>query len=164
MLDNRLMKRASLRRRKLNISKLLIVAVIAVGIGIGVKALADPAQTPATSKAATTPKLRNEVRKENLKMIAGAIQRYQSEVGAIPVKIPTAPTGICSGASSFCKKHARFDPAFLISTGYLNSVPNDPVGGHDLFSTGYTIVNNAGAITLAAPRAESGATITEQLK
>ena len=157
------MKRVRSGRKRISLPKLALALALLVGVAFGVKAWADAAQ-PASSKAATTPKMRNEVRKENLEMIAGAIRRYQAEVGAIPIKIPTSPTGICSGASNFCKKHARFDPAFLISTGYLNAVPNDPVGGHEIFSTGYTIVSTAGVITLAAPRAEAGATISEQLK
>ncbi len=121
--------------------------------------------TVRAGQAALTAKDRNEVRRASLKMLADSIHSYVAEIGPIPVKIPTAATGVCSASSANCKKAHVFDMAFLTSSGYLTSVPNDPVGGHELYSSGYTIARDAsGQIVLAALRAESGATISETVK
>jgi hypothetical protein len=157
------MKRARYGRKPAYRKYLIALVAIAI-IGFGAKAIADNGQPAPSGQAASTPELRNEVRKESLKLIAGAFHRYIAEVGPIPIKISATPAGICSGSTVNCKKYARADMAFLISAGYLNSVPNDPVGGKDLYSTGYLISKDAaGNIVLAAPRAEKGVTISQSM-
>lgn len=155
------MKRSYGVRRRSFRNYLMIVAVLAA-LGIGLYVIFVGSNAPQAGHSPLTAKERNEVRRSELKLLATSIQTYIAEVGPIPVKVPTAATGVCSASSANCKKGGTFDMAFLTSTGHLVSVPNDPTGGPEMYSSGYKIARDpSGQITLSAPRAEEGATITE---
>lgn len=158
------MKRSNGGRRRPFRKYLFIFAVLAA-LGFGIYVVAGASHAPRAGRPPLTAKERNEVRRADLKLLASSIQSYTAEVGPIPAKVPKAATGVCSAGSANCKKGGTFDMAFLTSTGHLVSVPNDPSGGPEMYSSGYTIARDpSGQITLSAPRAEEGATITEIVK
>jgi hypothetical protein len=158
------MKRIKNSRKTIFRNYLIGLAVI-IAVAWGVQYMTGAAKGPKSTMAASTPQLRNDLRRENLKLIAGAFHRYAAEVGPLPIKIASAQSAICSGASVNCKKSGKVDLAFLTSAGYLISVPTDPVGGHELYSAGYTIGRNASSqLVLTAPRAEAGASISQTIE
>ncbi len=138
-----------------------LLVVIAGGAALGgLKSWGQPA-----AALGSTPAGRNDIRKTQLKLMAAALVRYTAEVGKVPVAIPNHQVGICSGVTAACKTAGMIDLTFLISRGDITSLPSDPVGGHERYSTGYTIGRDVGGqLTLAAPRAENGAVITQAVK
>lgn len=138
-----------------------LVVVIAGSVAFdGFKTLVKPAKA-----LATTPAGRNDIRRTQLKLIAAALGRYTTEAGKVPVAMPNHQVGICSGVTAACKTAGMIDLTFLISKGDITSLPSDPVGGHERYSTGYTIARAlSGQLILAAPRAEIGAVITQAVK
>lgn len=150
--------------RKSTFRKLLIGLGLAIALGLAASAMWGGPKT-VSQQAASTPEARNTVRREALKQLADAFRHYIAEIGPLPVKISATQTGICSGSSAHCKKAGLIDPIFLVSAGFLVSAPNDPVGGHVLYSTGYTVGKNAeGKFVLQAPRAENGASISQVIE
>jgi len=138
----------------------LLVVIAGAAALNGLKPWGQPA-APLTN----TPAGRNDVRRTQLKLIAAALTSYTTEVGKVPVAMPNHQVGICSGVAAACKTAGMIDLTFLISKGDITSLPNDPVGGHERYSTGYTIERDvSGQLILAAPRAEIGAVITQAVK
>ena len=153
-----------MRIRKLRANKLyllIVIVVIAALASFAGNALLQNAQNPALP-VASTPEGRNEVRKAALKQMSVALEQYVSAAGAFPAGIPTVQTDICVSSGATCKTAHLVDLSILTSKGLLSSLPADPVGGHMLYSCGYSIVRNPnGTVTLVAPRAEKGAVITQ---
>jgi hypothetical protein len=144
----------------------LIGLVAVVVVGLGVRYAWEGSSHNNAVPAASTAAARNDVRRANLKLMAGALNRYTAEVGTIPVAIPATQVGICSTTGPTCAKAGLVDLIFLTSKGYLEASPTDPVGGHDRYATGYTIGRNGphGELMLAAPRAEASATISQVVR
>lgn len=162
MLDNESMKRYRTRRQRL-IFKFTAVVAIVVLAAAGTYALTMD-KKPVASAAPGTPAARNDLRRSELKQLAAAITQYKSQFGSLPAAIPSSPTGICAATGAVCQSAHLVDLMPLASKGILNSLPSDPVGGHVFFSTGYTINRGPnGSLTLNAPRAESGAVISERV-
>jgi hypothetical protein len=110
----------------------------------------------------TTPAQRNDVRRQQVKLLASETARYIAAHGTLPIIIPPRQVPICSSTGAVCRSAGYVDLMFLASSGYIEALPSDPVGGHQQQATGYTIGRDTsnGAITVVAPRAEAGAVIS----
>ena len=162
MLDNRPMR----RQRSRNKSKLLMVGIVLTAVIVGGTFLGvvRPFSRPAEAQTNTMAQ-RNDSRRANLRLMAVALTSYATTGKKYPVAIPNHQVGICTGVAAACKSAGLIDLTFLISTGDIASLPSDPVGGHDRYSSGYAIGRDGtGQILLSAPRAENGAEITETVK
>lgn len=157
---------ARYRTRKGNKIRFVAVGAIAAAVFVGGFMLLRSHNKSVVLDAVTTPGARNDLRREHLKLLSEAISNYVGQVGKLPIAVPTAPTPICSGTGAVCKQLKLVDLMFVSSRGYVEALPNDPVGGPGQHSTGYTIVRvpASGELILAAPRAENGADITETVK
>lgn len=152
-----------MRYRIFRTNKLYVLAAVVV---IATLAYAGNARLQNTQNlarpVASTPEGRNEVRQAALKQISAALVQYVSAAGTFPEGIPTVQTDICVSSGATCKTAHLVDLSILTSKGLLTSLPADPVGGHMLYSCGYSIVRGPnGAVTLVAPRAEKGVVITQ---
>lgn len=147
------------RNRLVKSGLVIVLAVAAVGGGAMVF---QRQNQPAVQGIATTPGQRNDLRRANLQALKAALVAYQSDHhGAFPVTLPTVQSDICSAISSVCKTAKLVDLNFLPSTGYLNSIPDDPSGHAGHYTTGYAIFREkSGVIHLVAARAEDGADIS----
>ena len=153
-----------MRFRKPRANKLYLLTVVVVIAALAMyagKALLQKSQDPARP-VASTPEGRNEVRQAALKQMSLALEQYVSAAGAFPAGIPSVQTDICVSSGATCKAAHLVDLSILTSKGLLTSLPADPVGGHILYSCGYSIARNpSGTVTLVAPRAEKGVIITQ---
>ena len=152
-----------MRYRKLRTNKLYVLAAVVV---IAILAYAGNVRLQTIQNlarpVASTPEGRNEVRQAALKQMSGALVQYVSTTGSFPAGIPTDQTDICVSSGATCKTAHLVDLSILTSKGLLTSLPADPVGGHMLYSCGYSIIRNpSGTVTLIAPRAEKGVVITQ---
>ncbi len=129
---------------------LLVVGAISILAGIVIVAL-----NPSKQLADT----RNAQRRVDVNTILNGIYQYAIDNGALPAAITTTTTQICKTGAGSCT--SLTDLAALTTNGtYLVSIPTDPTGS-GTNNTGYTVSKNAnGRVTVAAPSAESGASIT----
>lgn len=103
----------------------------------------------------------NTQRSSNVNAILNAVHQYAADNrGAIPAGITTSVQNISSTGANICTD---------VITTYMAALPEDPsLGGDNItdctaaYDTGYTIVRSAtdNRITVAAPSAELGASIT----
>ncbi len=95
--------------------------------------------------------------------ILNAVYQYAIDNnGTVPSAITTTATGVCATTGASCATASLIDLGVLTTNGrYLVSMPGDPSTGTST-DTGYTIVRSAttGRVTVAAPGAEVGATIS----
>lgn len=129
---------------------LLVVAAIAILAGIVILALNPGKQLGDT---------RNAQRQADVNTILNAVYQYSIDNnGNLPSTITTTETEICQTGGT-CT--GLIDLSVLTTNGtYLVSMPVDPSTGAGN-STDYTIVQDAnGRVTIAAPNAEQGATIS----
>lgn len=129
---------------------LLVVAGIAILAGIVIVALNPGKQLGET---------KNAQRKADVNTILNAVYQYSIDnSGTLPASITTTPTAACA-TGGVCT--GLIDLTVLTTNGkYLVAMPKDPVTG-TANSTGYNISKDAnGRVTVAAPGAEQGATIT----
>lgn len=134
------------------IEVLLVVAIIAILAGIVILAI-NPNKQLGDS--------RNSQRQADVNTILNAAYQYSIDnQGNIPTTIPTGTPGTICASGATCTAPG-VDLAVLTTDGkYLVAIPKDPRTG-TATSTGYTISQNAnGRITVAAPGAEQGKTIT----
>lgn len=129
---------------------LLVVAAIAILAGIVIFAINPSKQLGET---------RNAQRRSDVNEILSAVYQYSIDNnGTIPVTITTSATAICATGGT-CTGIIDLGVLTLNET-YLVSMPRDPqtpTGN----STNYTILKSAnGRITVAAPAAERGVTIS----
>lgn len=133
------------------IEVLLVVVIIAILAGIVIVAVNPGRQISQTN---------NTERRAHVQSISNAIGQYSIDNrGAIPAAIPAvaAVMGSGNGQINIC--------ADLVST-YLPSVPFDPTAANAHYTscadhnTGYTVVSSGGHVTVAAPGAELGETIS----
>ena len=133
---------------------LLVVAVIAILAGIVIVAI-----NPGKNLGDT----RNSQRSSDVNTILNGVYQYSLDNnGTLPAGITTTATEICATGAASCTGLVDLS---ALSTGgkYLVSIPKDPqcpdVCTAD--GVGYTIKKDAnGRLTVAAPDAEQGKTIT----
>ncbi len=129
---------------------LLVVAGIAILAGIVIVALNPGKQLG---------EIKNAQRKSDVNTILNAVYQYSIDnVGTVPASITTTPTAICTTGGT-CT--GIIDLSVLTTNGkYLVAMPKDPTTA-TANSTGYNISKDAnGRVTVSAPGAEQGATIT----
>ena len=101
---------------------------------------------------------RNAQRRSDVNMIMNAIHQYAFDnADAFPMTIPTGKT------TSICKTRTPCAGASLdaLLESYLVTIPQDPLQDADAVTSGYTIrIENSGKITIDAPLAEQGTSIT----
>lgn len=133
------------------IEVLLVVVIIAILAGIVIVAVNPGKQISTTN---------NAERKAHVQSISNAIAQYSIDNrGALPASITNAALvmGNAAGKANIC--------ATLVPT-YIAAMPFDATaaGAHYAscadYDTGYTVVNNGGRVTVAAPAAELGAVIS----
>ena len=133
------------------IEVLLVVAIIAILAGIVILAINPNKQLGDT---------RNSQRNADVNTILNAAYQYSIDnQGNIPTSITTTATDICVTGASSCT--SMVDLSVLSDNGkYLVAIPKDPKTS-TATNTGYQVSQNAnGRITVAAPGAEQGKTIS----
>ncbi|MFA9288626.1 MAG: type II secretion system protein [Weeksellaceae bacterium] len=101
----------------------------------------------------------NAQRKVDINALANAVYQYASDNnGTLPAAISTTPTEVCRTGGT-CT--GLIDLSVLTTNEkYLIKIPQDPTNGSGN-SSGYRISRNAnGRITVSAPYAQNGETIT----
>ena len=164
MLDNEGMKKRgrSARQRKF----LIYGASLLLLVGLVIAATEWRGNMrPTAQPVAATAAARNDVRRAALQQMAAALSEYRATTGSWPAGLTPAPSDICVRTGAVCTAAHLTDLTILTSKGLLAALPSDPVGGHELYSTGYRINRDAnGGIVLSAPRAEAGAVIAQTAK
>ncbi len=129
---------------------LLVVAAIAILAGIVILAINPGKQLGDT---------RNAQRSADVNTILNAVYQYVIDNGSTPSSITTTQTEICQTSSSTCT--GLIDLSVLTDNEeYLVAIPADPIGA-STDGVGYEISSSAnGRITVVAPDAEQGATIS----
>ncbi len=133
------------------IEVLLVVAIIAILAGIVILAINPNKQLGDT---------RNSQRQSDVNTILNAAYQYSIDnQGTVPATITTTATDVCATGASSCT--GMIDLTVLTTNGkYLVSIPKDPKTG-TATDTGYQISQNSnGRITVSAPGAEQGKTIS----
>jgi prepilin-type N-terminal cleavage/methylation domain-containing protein len=133
---------------------LLVVAVIAILAGIVIVAI-----NPGKNLGDT----RNSQRSSDVNTILNGVYQYSLDNnGVLPSGITTSATEICATDGSPCT--GLVDLTSLTTSGkYLVSIPKDPQcpSACNAEGVGYTISKDTnGRVTVAAPDAEQGKTIT----
>lgn len=131
---------------------LLVVAAIAILAGIVIVAINPTKQLGDT---------RNAARRADINTILNAVYQYAIDNnGNLPGTITTSAAAICQTGSVDCT--GLIDLTVLTtSEKYLVSIPKDPLITATSGTAGYTIIKSSnGRVTVAAPSAEQGATIT----
>lgn len=137
------------------IEVLLVVAIISILAGIVILAI-NPSRQLAKSK--------DSQRSADVNTILNAVYQYALDNnGSLPASVTTTVKEICNTgvAAATCTTNNLVDLSVLTNNEtYLTSIPKDPTGSNTN-TAGYTIVKSAnGRVTVAAPDAESGQTIS----
>jgi prepilin-type N-terminal cleavage/methylation domain-containing protein len=128
---------------------LVVVALIAI-----LAAVTFVAINPAKNFADT----RNAQRSADVGQILNAITQYTSEQGKALADLGTVPT--CPTTTKIGSGVGNVNAATLLVDAYIVGIPKDPSNGTDA-DTNYTICQSAGGrVTIAAPGAENGKTIS----
>lgn len=135
---------------------LLVVAAIAILAGIVIFAI-----NPGKQLAET----RNAQRRSDVNTILNAVYQYSIDAnGILPASI-TSSTCAVTPADEICKTGSAC-PGFVdlsvltANERYLVFIPNDPIAA-SATGTGYRISRSGnGRVTVCAPRAEEGATVS----
>lgn len=150
LLRNNLVIMGCMRKGFTLVEVLLMVAIVVISVAIVVLAI-----NPNTQLA----EARNAQRKVDINTISNAVYQYRiGNNGTVPSTITVTPTAICKTGAS-C---AGLVDLSVLTTGerYLVSMPFDPSAA-TTNSTNYSIYGSAnGKVTVAAPGAENGVTIT----
>jgi prepilin-type N-terminal cleavage/methylation domain-containing protein len=132
------------------IEVLLVIAIIAILAGIVIIAI-NPSKQLADA--------RNAQRRSDITTILNATYQYTVDNGGVlPATITTTPTAVCATGGT-CT--GLIDLTVLTASAkYIAILPNDPNSG-TVNSTGYNISKDVnGRLTVTAPSAENGFTIT----
>lgn len=131
---------------------LLVVAAIGILAGIVILAINPNKQLGDT---------RNAQRKADVNTILNAVYQYSIDNnGVLPSTITSSSTEICRETAS-CSTGVNLE-VLTLNEKYLTAIPQDPKGGMSTASSsGYLIFKTANnRITVSAPQAEQGATIS----
>lgn len=130
---------------------LLVVAAIAILAGIVILAI-NPGKQLGDTK--------NAQRRVDINTILNATYQYSIDnAGNIPASITSSSTEICVDGG-VCTGLINLG-VLLTNEKYLTAIPRDPKGGISASGTGYYISKSTnGRITVNAPQAEQGATIS----
>ena len=131
---------------------LLVVAILGILASIVILAI-NPSKQLADA--------RNAQRKVNVNAIINAVSQYAIDnAGSIPASIPTTTaTAICKTGSVSCSGFVDLS-ALTTNQKYLVAIPFDPASS-TASGAGYTIIASSnGRVTVGAPAAENGATIS----
>jgi len=128
---------------------LLVIAIIAILAAIVIIAI-NPSKQLADA--------RNSQRRSDVNSTLNGVYQYAVDTGSIPAAITDTDTEICKTGGT-CT--GLIDLSVLTTDGkYLVSIPEDPTGA-STDGTGYNILKTAtGRVTVSAPNAEAGATIS----
>ena len=141
----------SLKRGFTLIELLLVIGIIAILAAVVIVAI-NPTKQLGDA--------RNAQRRSDVKTIIDAVYQYAIDKnGNIPASITTTATPICkSGMPVNCQFGINLN---ALTGSYIVAIPSDPQSS-TATGTNYTIFKNAttSRITVAAPGAEQGATIT----
>ncbi len=129
---------------------LLVVAAIAILAGIVIIAINPQKQLGDT---------RNTQRRADVNTILNAVYQYTIDNNILPANISTSEMEICKTVNTSCS--GLVDLSVLTTNEkYLTAIPSDP-NATNPNGVGYRIVKTVnGRITVSAPNAENGATIT----
>ncbi|MEK7184215.1 MAG: prepilin-type N-terminal cleavage/methylation domain-containing protein [Patescibacteria group bacterium] len=128
---------------------LVVVAAISLLAGIVIVALNPNKQLAET---------RNAQRRVDVNTILNGIYQYAIDAGSLPSSITTTTTEICKTAAT-CT--GLIDLSVLTNSGtYLVGMPVDPTGSSVNGAGYYVNKNTNGRVTVNAPSAEQGASIT----
>lgn len=136
---------------------LLVVAIIAILAGIVIIAI-NPGKNLGDS--------RNSQRSSDVTTILNAVYQYSLDNnGTLPASITTSATEVCNTTGAGCTSPTAIDLGVLTTNGeYLVAIPVDPQCPTACLANGagYTIMRDAssGRVTVAAPDAEQGKTIS----
>ena len=135
---------------------LLVVAIISILAGIVIIAI-NPGKNLGDS--------RNAQRSSDVTTILNAAYQYSLDNnGVVPTGITNTAVEICNTTGVGCASPAAIDLSVLTTNGkYLVSIPKDPQcpSACAANGSGYTIMKDTdGRLTVAAPDAEQGKTIT----
>ena len=126
---------------------LVVVALIAILAAITFIAI-NPAKNFADARNATRQSAVNE--------ILSAVTQYTADQNTL-ASLGTIAT--CPAVTTIGMQAPNVNLSTHLVPVYIGVIPSDPSGGTDN-NTGYTICQLAGRVTIAAPSAESGKTIT----
>ncbi|MEK7648616.1 MAG: type II secretion system protein [Patescibacteria group bacterium] len=131
---------------------LLVVAAISILAGIVIVAI-----NPAKQLADT----RNAQRRSDVSALLNAVYQYTIDnSGTLPATISTASTEICKIGAANCTGLIDF-AVLTANQKYLTALPKDPNGTCNANGICYKIMkSDDGRITVSAPNAEQGATIS----
>lgn len=133
---------------------LLVVAILAILAGIVIIAI-NPGKQLGDS--------RNAQRQADITTILNGVYQYSLDNnGSLPSGITTTSTEICATGASSCTGLVDLS-TITASEKYITSVPKDPQCSTTCATngTGYKILKSAnGRLTVSAPAAESGKTIS----
>jgi type IV pilus assembly protein PilA len=134
----------------------LIELLLVVGI-IGILALIV---IVAINPAKQIDQVRNMQRTKDVNAILGAVYQYYADTKALPAGVAATPKGICRTGAESCKN--GIDLTALTKDGkYLPAIPFDPLAPTVGTGTLYVIsVDAQNRLTVAAPQAEGGATVS----
>lgn len=130
---------------------LLVVAAIAILAGITIVAINPGKQLGET---------RNAQRYADVNTILNAVYQYYIDNGSLPDTINEAQTEICADEASDCTGLIDLS-VLIVNQKYLTAIPSDPNGSCASYGACYEIFQTAnGRVTVVAPDAEQGATIS----
>lgn len=144
-----LMSFSSLKRGFTLIELLLVIGIIAILAAIVIVAI-NPTKQLADA--------RNAQRKADVNTIINAIYQYAIDEDELPATITTSSKIICkSGVNVDCD--ADGISLNMLTGSYIVALPYDPSSA-TATGTNYTVYKNNGRVTVSAPGAEQGETIS----
>jgi len=129
----------------------LVVGAIAIAAGIIIIAIKPNKQLGDT---------KNAQRRVDINTVLNAVYQYSVDNnGTIPASITSSSTEICKDGGT-CTGLVNLG-VLITNEKYLTSMPVDPTGAVSASGTGYYISKSTnGRVTVNAPQAEQGATIS----